>query len=817
MNREAGIAFARKASVVALGLGLVGLLGWVFEVVAFKSVLPGLSTMKVNTALGLVVEGLALRLLSSASPGRPHRRASHLLSLLVAMLGALTLFEMLTGVDLGIDEALWRVPSADRQLANPGRMSPMAAICFLFLGLALPLVDAKSAPLRRLSQALVVAVLLFSFVAICGYAYRVDALIGVALFASAAIHTAIGLLLLALGMLAVRPSQGLAAVILQDNTAGTAVRSILPALVLTPFLLGWLQLQGERLGLYGIEFGLALIVTVTTSILTGIALWNAKVQGQAVEERSATERHERFLLELSELLRSEPDGNKLFLEATRRLAELVGAEQCFFFELESSDRQLLIHPGFHGSLAPSPSTVPLSSLSGPLQRELRAGRTVIVRDLSADPHSAAGCGAGCAMALRSLIAVPLFRGGQWAAGLSVSTLEPRDWSPKEAALLQATAERVWLWVEQARSLKAQHSSAEQIRMAIEAAPTGMLMVDQAGKIVLVNAQIERLFGHSRDSLTGKTVEMLIAERFRGEHPHHRADFMQDPKARPMASGRALFGLRKDGSEVPIEIGLNPFETPDGLFVLNSIVDLTERKHAEQERVRLLAQLQSLNSELENRVQARTRELSSALKERSVLLQEIHHRVKNNLQVISSLINLQARQLSDDAGRRALEECQQRVQAIALIHQKLYQSKDCAEIAFSDYTKSLAKNIFHAAGVPPQAIRLALDVEDLTLSLDKAIPCGLILNELISNALKHAFPQGRHGSVSVGLRRSGAQQLLLAVADDGIGMPAGLDPQKTESLGLQLVSTLAEQLGGHLDVQRQNGTLCSILFPLEEQP
>jgi PAS domain S-box-containing protein len=342
----------------------------------------------------------------------------------------------------------------------------------------------------------------------------------------------------------------------------------------------------------------------------------------------------------------------------------------------------------------------------------------------------------------------------------------------------------------------------------------MIMVDQHGKIVLVNAEVERLFGYPRAELVGKPVEVLVPERFRRRHPGLRAGFHEAPQFRAMGAGRDLYGLHRDGSEVPIEIGLNPLRTETGDFVLSSVVDISERKRAEHEREMLLAQLGTLNAELEARVEARTTQLTQTLKEREVLLQEVHHRVKNNLQMVSSLINMQLRKLADGPNRAGLQECKSRVEAIALIHEKLYQSRDYAHVPFSEYARSLARGILHATGITPANITLDVDVESISLPVDKAIPCGLILNELITNALKHAFPDGRRGSVRIELQHATTGDLVLAVSDDGIGMAHELDPRRSASLGLQLVAMLVEQLHGRLELVRTAGMTFRITFPLD---
>jgi PAS domain S-box-containing protein len=357
----------------------------------------------------------------------------------------------------------------------------------------------------------------------------------------------------------------------------------------------------------------------------------------------------------------------------------------------------------------------------------------------------------------------------------------------------------------------QRRLSDQLRLVIEAVPSGMLVVDRDGQIVHANALVEQLFGHSRDELVGSPVEMLVPERFRADHPRLRAGFARDPRTRPMGEGREVRGLRKDGTEVAIEIGLNPLHVQDDVFILSSVVDITERKTSELERDRLLGELRALNSELEARVESRTAQLSTTLREREVLLQEIHHRVKNNLQVISSLISMQMRKLEPGPSRLGFEECQRRVRAIALIHEKLYQSKDYARIPFAEYVRSLAGDVFAATEVSLSEITLELSVEDVSLAVDQAIPCGLILNELITNALKHAFPNCRPGTVYVELGKTEAGLLAMRVRDDGVGMPMDLDICEADSLGLKLVCTLAEQLDAQLHVTRKAGTSIALTF------
>lgn len=204
------------------------------------------------------------------------------------------------------------------------------------------------------------------------------------------------------------------------------------------------------------------------------------------------------------------------------------------------------------------------------------------------------------------------------------------------------------------------------------------------------------------------------------------------------------------------------------------------------------------------------QIKASLKEKEVLLKEIHHRIKNNLQVISSLLNLQSGYIIDKDAIEMFKESQNRVKSMALIHEKLYQSKDLARIDFAEYIRNLTNYLFRSYGVTSNRIKLKKNVDDVFLGLDTAIPCGLIINELVSNSLKHAFPDGKEGEIHICLFLDN-DKFTLIVRDNGVGFPKDLDFRNTESLGLQLVITLVEQLEGTIDLKRSGGTEFKIIF------
>ena len=248
-------------------------------------------------------------------------------------------------------------------------------------------------------------------------------------------------------------------------------------------------------------------------------------------------------------------------------------------------------------------------------------------------------------------------------------------------------------------------------------------------------------------------------------------------------------------------------------VLNILDDLNSSNEGLQKEHDLLetrviertTELQQSYARLQGEIEERRRaeeQVKASLREKEALLREIHHRVKNNLQIIHSMLNLQLHQVEDQQAVEMFRESQNRVFTMALIHEKLYQSESLARIDLPEYIRSLTGNLFLSYGVTG-VIKPRLNVEDISLDVDTAIPCALIINELVSNALKHAFPAPRRAAggceVGIDLRRGAGHGYILTISDNGVGLPKGFDVQAGKSLGLKLVSVLAKQLNGSLRI------------------
>jgi two-component sensor histidine kinase len=245
----------------------------------------------------------------------------------------------------------------------------------------------------------------------------------------------------------------------------------------------------------------------------------------------------------------------------------------------------------------------------------------------------------------------------------------------------------------------------------------------------------------------------------------------------------------------------------GVVLIGYLHQNRKVKHRTAELRRELFERQMAEKELLGSQQ----QLRQSLAEKEALLKEIHHRVKNNLQIVSSLLYLQEGAMQEPKGVELLRESQNRVKSMALIHEQLYGTDDLAKIDFGSYVHSLAANLFDAYAIDPASLRLAIHADDISLEVDMAVPCGLIINELVSNAIKHAFPSGTIGTIEIMIRVKGTGQMEIVVADDGVGLASKTDPSESPTLGLRLINTLTAQLDGQLNVDTGKGTRFSIIF------
>jgi len=325
-------------------------------------------------------------------------------------------------------------------------------------------------------------------------------------------------------------------------------------------------------------------------------------------------------------------------------------------------------------------------------------------------------------------------------------------------------------------------SEEKFRILAETSAAAIILY-QGEKIVYVNPATARMFGYTE----GELLEMRFWDCI---HP----EFKEIARFRGLARQRGetvpnqyeIKLVIKGGQVRWAIVSAGKIEYKGEPACIVTMIDITETKRSEEL-------------------------ISASLAEKELLLREVHHRVKNNLQIISTLLDLQSESIQDTSALNSFRESQDRIKAMALIHERLYESEDFSSVDFAEYIGSLSAYLFDSYLVDPGRIVLKIDAGGVSIGIDRAIPCGLIINELVSNALKHAFPGNRAGEISIRFDVDADDWITLTVADSGVGIPPDLDLENTGTLGLQLVNMLARQLGGVLSAGNMGGAVFSIRF------
>jgi PAS domain S-box-containing protein len=376
---------------------------------------------------------------------------------------------------------------------------------------------------------------------------------------------------------------------------------------------------------------------------------------------------------------------------------------------------------------------------------------------------------------------------------AVSLAYMEDVTERRRAEREAAAARARMW-----------EVNERLAAILDSAGAGIIATDPQGGVVSFNAEAERMLGYHGDEVLGRPLTQLIHVE---EELNTRARSLSTQLARPVrADHETLFAraeagsvdqsewtyVRKDGSRFPVAVSVSAIRTAEGRvrgFICVAIDISSQRAHAQLQR--------------------------TALREKETLLKEVYHRVKNNLQVVSSLFNLQLRALPEGPARQVLQQSSERVRAMALVHEKLCRSDLLQSIDIVSYVHDLCGSLAAANAAAERGIRIELCIEPIEIGLEASIPLGLLLNELICNSLKHGYPDGRTGTVTVRLGHGGPGRGLLEVSDDGVGYSAGMLAGKPTSLGLRLVMSLARQLGSRFVMETRGGAYSALIFDLAQ--
>ena len=385
--------------------------------------------------------------------------------------------------------------------------------------------------------------------------------------------------------------------------------------------------------------------------------------------------------------------------------------------------------------------------------------------------------------IKSLVTVPIVYSGQLMGFLGFDSVRSaRGWHKTDVALLQALADIIANALQRQRAEALRKESEERYRAVFEGAPDGILIADaETKRFQYANPAICHMLGYGEEELKGMGIGNIHPEK---DLPHVVAEFEAQVRGEKSLAPE-LPCLCKDGRVIYADIRSTPIVIGDRGCVVGIFTDITERRKSQDA-------------------------LKASLAEKEVLLKEVHHRVKNNLQVISSLLNLHMQE-APEGQADVLAECQRQVYAIALIHEKLHQSESVAKVNFAQYVRSLVVEMARSFGSSADVVNYTMEVDDVSIDLDRAMPCGLILNEALSNVFKHAFPDGRKGKVVIRLARVGRNKIEVLVQDDGVGIAEDFDMNATGTLGLRLVAGLVRQLRGEMELVRDNGTVFRVTF------
>jgi PAS domain S-box-containing protein len=781
------------ACAVLLGSLVLG--GWVCDIGGLKGGFPGLAPIAANTAFAMLLAGLSLWQLRIEGAGLIRRRIGQVFALLVTLIGALTLAEYVLGRDLGIDPLVFWSVGGPLESAERGRMAPATAGMFAYLGLALLLFDVKPIGSFVIAELLTVVAAVSSWLPMLAYAYRIHSPFQVSRHPSVALSSAVVCLVLSVGLFSARPARGWAALVMSDTVGGGMIRRLLPALTGIFVVIGFLRVQGQRDGLFGWELGAAIMVLCIAVMSCVIIGWTGQWLNRIDQERREAEEarlrvrlrtveltaaNDQLLQEIAQRRQTEAD---LAAVSARLEAVLSAATEVSFIATDPNGCITVFNAGAERLLGYAAEEMIGKQTPAIIHcpDEVAAHGEVLTRKF------------GIRIAGFEVFVAHARRGGH----------EEREWTyirkdgKRLTVSLVVTAQRDgngrvigFLGVAKdvtarKRAEEALRDSEERYRTVVEDQTEIVSRLLPDGTFTFVSDVFCRFFGKTQRELLNRCW-----------HPNAHADDVPYVEARlallspenPVVTteNRVIDG---NGQTHWMEFVNRAFFTPAGdLREIQSVGrDISERKRAEEQ-------------------------VLASLKEKEVLLKEIHHRVKNNLQIVSTLLDLQADQTGDLQAVGMFQESRGRVRSMALIHERLYRSDNLAQVKMGEYIERLAEDLYQSYRSASGEVEFVVAAERALFPLDVAIPCGLLLNELLTNCLKHAFPAGRDGTVTIDLRRGSDNTSVLTVRDDGAGFPDSIDFRDTTSFGLQLVNMLVEQLGGEIELLANKGTCFTITFP-----
>jgi two-component system, sensor histidine kinase PdtaS len=753
---------SQVCALLVILLGIMVTLGWFLNIPPLRGdflVFPG---TKLNTAIIFIIAGTCLYLLNK--PMKPGvLNISRILATITIFFGALTLLEYTTGLNIGMNQLFTSFLPESSNVPSKSRF--LSAFNFVLLGVALMMGSYKYNP--RLMQILAFIAGFLGLLGLSSYLYgtstdyTLDLMVQMA-FLSSLIH-----ITLSIGILFLYPDRSYIGRITAQNSGGYMARRLLPATLVAVFIMDLLITIGERFNLYSENFGDVFGIIITLAFLTTVIIWNAKILNRMDRQRQESNLQrlnlKKFYENLVEGINEGiwvTDHDDILYFMNRGMEDITGVKTENMEGLHVLD------------------DLPDSS-TGQLKEYYRKAKETL------QPVYYDSIGVTSPTGIRS-----------YQSGWILPQLDDGKFNGAICTVIDQTSRK--------KAEEALTKSETFYRTIFENTGTGTIIVGENTIITMANKRSETLSGYKVDEIENKLSwmdfvhpddreKMKIYHKLRRD-PGKNVPFWDQEKSlhseepgkniptgnqqKNVPSEYEFRLLNKNGEER--QIMLSASVIPGTTDSVVSLLDITQRKNAENE-------------------------VKQSLNEKELLLREIHHRVKNNMQIISSLLNLQRSYIQDAEADNILQESQGRVKSMALVHEKLYQTDDLSKINVAEYIRSLSMNLFHSYTVKP-GIKLILDVGEVYFNIDTAVPLGLIINELVSNSLKYAFCDRENGEISISLKKTDDSGIYhLKVGDDGVGFPSDLDFDNTPSLGLKLVSTLVNQLDGEIELINDYGT------------
>ena len=489
-----------------------------------------------------------------------------------------------------------------------------------------------------------------------------------------------------------------------------------------------------------------------------------------ITEHKKAEKIQEALYKISEAVHSAESLDALYRIIHETISELMPAKN-FYIALHDRAKKMLHFPYFVDEEEENPGSEPLGK--GLTEYVLRTGEPLLALPKVFNGLEKKGEIVSIGPPSIDWLGVPLETRKRTIGVMVVQTYtEGVRYSEEDKNILTFISEQVAMAIDRTRARERLNVETAYLNRLFEGAKEAIVLTDKECRPIRINSEFTRLFGYTLKDFGNRPLDDLIAPGKLHEEAHEVTKITAKGENVDIETVRR----RKDGKLVHVSILGTPIVIDGKVEAVYGIYrDITERKRAEAK-------------------------IKDSLKEKEVMLYEIHHRVKNNMQIILSLLRLQSREVEDEQTKEMFLESQNRIRSMALIHEKLYQSGDLSRIDIADYVRGLATHLVSVYRAEGAAIGLSVDIKDVYLDINRAIPLGLIVNELVTNSLKHGLKKRAKGNILISMKKAAKGKFELSVADTGKGLPEGFDLSETESFGMQLVTDLVTQLEGSIELK-----------------